>query len=79
MVFSLFDINKNKKTDILSKGDKFFLDDDLSQFFIINTHTNLNATISFCATSQEHSLFLASLIAISDFFIIVSKSSPSFG
>ncbi|MFY9105948.1 MULTISPECIES: GGDEF domain-containing protein [Aliarcobacter] len=58
MVFSLFDINKNNKTDILSKGDKFYLDDDLSQFFIINTHTNLNATISFCASSEEHSLFL---------------------
>lgn len=58
MVFSLFDINKNNKTDILVKGDKFYLDDDLSQFFIINTHTNLNATISFCASSEEHSLFL---------------------
>ena len=58
MVFSLFDINKNNKTDILAKGDKFYLDDDLSQFFIINTHTNLNATISFCAPSEEHSLFL---------------------
>ena len=31
MVFSLFDINKNNKTDILAKGDKFYLDDDLSQ------------------------------------------------
>ncbi|RXI24988.1 GGDEF domain-containing protein [Aliarcobacter trophiarum] len=58
MVFSLFDINKNNKSNILSKGDTFYLDDDLSQFFIINTHTNLNATISFCASSQEHSLFL---------------------
>ena len=58
MVFSLFDINKNNKTDILAKGDKFYLDDDLSQFFIINTHTNLNATISFCASSEKHSLFL---------------------
>ena len=58
MVFSLFDINKNNKTDILAKGNKFYLDDDLSQFFIINTHTNLNATISFCASSEEHSLFL---------------------
>ena len=58
MVFSLFDINKNNKTDILAKGDKFYLDDDLSQFFIINTHTNLNATISFCASSEEHSSFL---------------------
>ncbi len=35
MVFSLFDINKNNKTDILAKGDKFYLDDDLSQFFIM--------------------------------------------
>ena len=58
MVFSLFDINKNNKTDILAKGDKFYLDDDLSQFFIINTHTNLNATISFCASSEEHSSYL---------------------
>ena len=73
MVFSLFDINKNKKTDILSKGDKFFLDDDLSQFFIINTHTNLNATISFCATSQEHSLFLESKYnSIEATFFIIS-------
>ncbi|WP_151944074.1 GGDEF domain-containing protein, partial [Aliarcobacter butzleri] len=31
---------------------------DLSHFFIVNTHTNLNATVSFCATSQEHSKFL---------------------
>ena len=58
MIFSLFDINKNKKEEILVKGEEFFLDDDLSHFFIVNTHTNLNATVSFCATSQEHSEFL---------------------
>jgi len=58
MVFSLFDICKNSKINILSKGNDFFLDDDLSHFFIINTHTNLNATISFCASSKEHSVFI---------------------
>jgi len=56
--FSLFDINKNNKTDVLLKGEKFFLDDDTSFFFIINTHTNMNATVSFCASSIEHSNFL---------------------
>ena len=54
MIFSLFDINKNKKEEILVKGEEFFLDDDLSHFFIINTHTSLNATVSFCATSKVH-------------------------
>ena len=58
LIFSLFDINKNIKEDILIKGKEFYLDDDLSHFFIVNTHTNLNATVSFCATSQEHSKFL---------------------
>ncbi|MGJ0354974.1 GGDEF domain-containing protein [Aliarcobacter cryaerophilus] len=73
MVFSLFDINKNNKTDILAKGDKFYLDDDLSQFFIINTHTNLNATISFCASSEEHSLFLENKYnSIEAIFFIIS-------
>lgn len=60
MLFALFDINTNNKTVILSKGKKFFMDDDLSHFFIINTHTNLNATVSFCASSVEHSHFLKS-------------------
>ncbi|MCG3715822.1 GGDEF domain-containing protein [Aliarcobacter butzleri] len=58
LIFSLFDINKSIKEDILIKGKEFYLDDDLSHFFIVNTHTNLNATVSFCATSQEHSNFL---------------------
>ncbi|MCT7908829.1 GGDEF domain-containing protein [Arcobacter lacus] len=58
LIFSLFDINKSTKEDILIKGKEFYLDDDLSHFFIVNTHTNLNATVSFCATSQEHSEFL---------------------
>lgn len=54
LTFSLFDINKNYKEEILVKGDEFYLDDDLSNFFIINTHTSLNATVSFCATSKVH-------------------------
>lgn len=56
--FSLFDINQNSKTTILSKGGEFYFDDDLSHFFIINTHTNLNATVSFCASNEEHSLLI---------------------
>lgn len=50
MVFSLFDISNYSKEDILVKGEEFFLDGDLSHFFIISTHTNLNATVSFSAT-----------------------------
>jgi diguanylate cyclase (GGDEF)-like protein len=55
LIFSLFDINKSSKEDIFVKGKKFYLDDDLSHYFIVTTYTNLNATISFRATSQEHS------------------------
>jgi len=54
LTFSLFDINKNSKEEILSIGEDFYLDDALSYFFIINTHTSLNATVSFCATSKVH-------------------------
>ena len=54
LTFSLFDVNKNDKEEILSKGKEFYLDDDLSHFFIINTHTSLNAIVSFCATSKVH-------------------------
>lgn len=52
--FALFDINKNTREEILVTGEEFLLDDDLSCFFIINTHTNLNATVSFSATSKVH-------------------------
>jgi len=52
--FSLFDIEKNTKEAIYIKGEEFFLDDHLSFFFIINTHTNLNAIVSFNATSKVH-------------------------
>jgi diguanylate cyclase (GGDEF)-like protein len=54
VTFALFDINKNSREEILFKGDEFYLDDELSYFFIINTHTNLNATVSFCSTSKVH-------------------------
>ena len=54
LTFSLFDINKNQKEVILTKGEEFYLDDELSHFFIINTHTSLNATVSFSATSKVH-------------------------
>jgi diguanylate cyclase (GGDEF)-like protein len=52
--FSLFDTSKNEREEIFSKGEEFFLDDELSYFFIINTHTNLNAIVSFSATSKVH-------------------------
>jgi two-component system, cell cycle response regulator len=52
--FSLIDINKNSKNRIFSKGEEFFLDDEFSHFFIINTHISLNATVSFCANSKLH-------------------------
>ncbi len=54
VVFALFDINTNSREEILIKGEDFYLDDDYSCFFIINTHTNLNATVSFNATSNVH-------------------------
>ncbi len=51
---SLFDIERNNRENIFIEGDEFYLDDSLSFFFIINTHTNLNAIISFSATSKVH-------------------------
>lgn len=58
MIFSLFDINKNQKEDIFEEGEHFYLDDEFSNFFIINTHTSLNATISFRAISKVHNKIL---------------------
>ncbi|RXJ87534.1 GGDEF domain-containing protein [Arcobacter sp. CECT 8985] len=54
ITISLFNIETNSKEEILEKGDQFYLDDKLSFFFIINTHTNLNAIVSFCASSESH-------------------------
>ena len=54
LTFSLIDISSNSKEEIFVKGNEFYLDDDKAYFFIINTHTNLNATVSFSATSNVH-------------------------
>lgn len=54
LTFALIDMNTNTKEEIFVKGEEFYLDDDKSYFFIINTHTNLNATVSFSATSNVH-------------------------
>ncbi len=53
MSFSLFDMEKNITTNILKKGGDFFLDGEFSFYFIINTHTEINAVISFSASNQE--------------------------
>ncbi|GGD36945.1 hypothetical protein GCM10012288_08810 [Malaciobacter pacificus] len=58
MTFTLFDINKNEKENILVEGESFYLDDDFTNFFIVNTHTSLNATISFKAISKVHNRIL---------------------
>lgn len=54
VTFSLFDIERNSRENIYIEGEEFYLDDGLSFFFIINTHTNLNAIVSFSATSKVH-------------------------
>lgn len=54
VTFSLFDIERNSRENIFIEGEEFYLDDNLSFFFIINTHTNLNAIVSFSATSHVH-------------------------
>ncbi len=54
VIISLFDLEKNVKEDIFIKGNSFYLDDNLAFFFVINTHTNLNALVSFCASTKEH-------------------------
>ncbi|PLY06675.1 MAG: GGDEF domain-containing protein [Arcobacter sp.] len=51
---ALFDIERNNRENIFIEGDEFYLDDSLSFFFIINTHTNLNAIVSFSASSKIH-------------------------
>jgi len=54
VVFALFDINTNQREELLVEGEDFYLDDEHSCFFIINTHTNLNATVSFSVASNVH-------------------------
>ncbi|MEA3513073.1 MAG: GGDEF domain-containing protein [Campylobacterota bacterium] len=50
---SLFDIDNNLKVVILKKGEDFHLDDKYSFYFIINTHTTINAIVSFAASNQK--------------------------
>lgn len=51
---SLFDIQTQQKENIYMKGEEFYLDDSRALFFIINTHTEQNAIVSFNATSNTH-------------------------
>jgi len=52
--FSLFDMKTNQSDVVFKTGSEFFLDGELSFYFIINTHTELNAVLSFTANSAEH-------------------------
>jgi len=53
--FSLFDLKDETTTSILKKGDEFYLDSEFAFYFIINTHTDLNAVVSFISTDEvEH-------------------------
>jgi len=52
--FYLFDMEHDKSETILKKGETVSLDSDISFYFIINTHTEVNAIVSFAATNQEH-------------------------
>ena len=51
--FSLFDLKDETTTSMLTKGDDFYLDDEFTFYFIINTHTDINAIVSFNADSKE--------------------------
>ncbi len=50
--FALFHIENNTNESIYSKGEAFYLDDENSFYFIINTHTDLNAIVSFSVNSK---------------------------
>lgn len=54
VTFTLFDTQTQSKENIFIKGEEFYLDDSQALFFIINTHTNQNAIVSFYATSKTH-------------------------
>ncbi len=73
VTFSLFDMKNNKKENIYVKGEEFYLDDDKSFFFIINTHTSQNAIVSFSSTSKTHFTVLeAEYTAIESAFFQIS-------
>lgn len=54
LTFSLFDMEKNLSTTVLQKGEEFYLDDQFSFYFIVNTHTEMNAVIAFSADDETH-------------------------
>lgn len=66
MVFTLFNINKNEKENIYIEGKQFYLDDEFSNFFIINTDTSINATVSFKAISKVHNKIIQDQFYIID-------------
>ncbi|MGB5867365.1 MAG: GGDEF domain-containing protein [Arcobacteraceae bacterium] len=51
--FSLFDMENNKNTTVVKKGKDFYLDGHFSFYFIINTHTEINAVVSFAVEDKE--------------------------
>ncbi len=53
MNFYLFNMEENTSTPVLKKGEEFYLDGEFSSYFIINTHTEINAVVSFASSSQE--------------------------
>lgn len=52
--FYLFDMDHDTSTTILKQGEEFSLSSELSFYFIINTHTSLNAIVSFEANDTQH-------------------------
>ncbi|MBD3840614.1 MAG: GGDEF domain-containing protein [Campylobacterales bacterium] len=60
MTFSLFNMDKNINCVLLNVGENYFLDGENSFYFIIDTKTELKATISFCAKNKEHYDFINS-------------------
>ncbi len=51
--FSLFDLDTEESTLLLKTGKDFHPDDQFAFYFIINTHTYMNAIVSFCSDDEE--------------------------
>ena len=56
--FSLFDMDNDENSILVENGNKFYLDDKFSSYFIINTHTDLNAVVAFSVETQEKHDFI---------------------
>jgi two-component system cell cycle response regulator len=52
--FSLFDMDKNINCVLRNEGENYFLDGEYSFYFIIDTKTELKATVSFTANDEKH-------------------------